>query len=206
MYRPPAFRIDDEAFAVVDARPLAQLVVIDADGRPAATPVPLVRRGDALVGHLARGNPVWKQSGPALAIFAAADAYVSPRWYVNKPVDGKVVPTWNYTTVHVHGTLVAHDDPGWTLDLVTFLTDRMEANDPAAGGAAPWRVADAPADYVDGLVRAIVGIELVGLRVEGKAKLSQNRDATDRARVTAGLANGSSAAQAVALAMQDSGS
>lgn len=204
MYLPPAFRMDDgAAIALVDAHPLAQLVVVAADGRPTATPVPLVRRGDALIGHLARGNELTRHTGPALAIFSAADAYVSPRWYANKPIDGKVVPTWNYTTVHVHGTLVTHDDPTWLLDVVTFLTDRMEAAEPATG-EAPWKVSDAPDEYVDGLLRAIVGIEIVDLRIEGKAKLSQNKGDVDRARVAHGLAGGSPAAQAVARAMQDS--
>lgn len=206
MYRPPAFRTDDnDAWALVAAHPLAQLVVVDGDGAPVGTPVPLLRRGDALVGHLARGNPVWHHAGPALAIFSGPDAYVTPRWYANKPVDGKVVPTWNFSTVHVAGTLVVHDDPAWTLALVRDLTEAMERSERMAGvPGEPWAVSDAPADYVEGLLRGIVGIELVGLRIEGKAKLSQNKDAEDRRRIADGLDGGSAQDRAVAGAMRAS--
>jgi len=184
VYVPRAFvQPDDAAWRTIAAQPLAQLVVIDpAAGALVATPVPLVARGDALVGHLARPNPVWQHGGEALAIFTAADAYVSPRWYAAKAVDGRVVPTWNYTTVHVHGRLVAHDEEEWKLELVRLLTDRFEA-----AFEEPWSVDDAPAEHVRGLLRGIVGIELVDLRVEGKAKLSQNRDDADRAAIAAGL-------------------
>lgn len=204
MYRPPAFRADDDAaWALVGAHPLAQLVVVDATGAPLATPVPLLRRGDTLVGHLARGNHVGRHPGPALAIFSGPDAYVSPRWYADKEVHGKVVPTWNYTTVHVAGTLIVHDDPAWTLALVTELTDVMEAATTAAGvDGVPWAVADAPDDYVSGLLRGIVGIELIDLRLEGKAKLSQNRSADDRRRVADGLEPIDPTSRAVADAMR----
>jgi len=198
MYRPAAFAADDDvAIALVDAHPLAHLVVI-ADGEMMSSPVPLIRRGDALVGHLARPNPVWRHPGAALAIFTGVEAYVSPRWYANKPVDGKVVPTWNYTTVHARGRLVVHDEPAWTLQLVTDLTRRMEQS-----SNTPWSVTDAPADYVEALVRGVVGIELVGVTFEGKAKLSQNKGEDDVARIAAGLAAGSPTDQAVAAAMQD---
>ena len=197
MYRPAHFAAADETtFAIVDAHPLAHLVVI-ADGEAVATPVPLIRRGDALVGHLARPNPVLLHAGAALAIFTGVEAYVSPRWYSNKHSDGKVVPTWNYTVVHARGSLVVHDDPAWTLQLVTDLTAQMEH--PAE---APWAVSDAPADYIAGLARAIVGIELVGVTYEGKAKLSQNKP-DERDRIADGLAAGSLTDRAVAAAMQD---
>ncbi len=206
MYRPPAFRSgDDEAWALVAAHPLAHLVVVGEQGTPVATPVPLLRRGDALVGHLARGNTIWQHTGPALAIFTGPDAYISPRWYTNKPVDGKVVPTWNYSTVHVAGTLIAHDDQAWTLDLVSDLTDVMEAATQRLLGKTagdPWAVSDAPANYLSGLLRGIVGIELVDLRIEGKAKLSQNKGADDRRRVADGLDVGSPQDRAVAAAMR----
>lgn len=197
MYRPPAFAADDDqAFALIVAHPLAQLVVSTPDGL-AATPVPLVRRGDALVGHLARANPMWRHPGEALALFTAADAYVSPRWYETKPVDGKVVPTWNYATVQVHGRLVVHDDDAWVADVVRLLTDTFEA---AFDG--PWSVDDAPADWLATMRRGIVGIELVDLRVEAKAKLSQNRSVTDRTAVADGLAAGGRTDAAVAAAMR----
>ena len=203
MYRPPAFRIDEAAaWALVAAHPLAHLVAVDPGGVPIATPVPLLRRGDTLVGHLARGNPLGRHGGPALAIFTGPDAYVSPRWYANKPVDGKVVPTWNYSTVHVNGTLVVHDDPAWTLDLVTDLTDVMEEGRMEDVAGVPWAVADAPPDYVAGLLRGIVGIEVVDVRIEGKAKLSQNKDADDRHRIAEGLEPIGADERAVAGAMR----
>lgn len=197
MYRPAAFELShDDALRFVDEHPLAHLVVHDGDGFH-ATAVPLVRRGDALVGHLARPNTVWQHPGAAVALFVGAGAYVSPRWYAAKHVDGKVVPTWNYTTVHVHGRLVAHDDPGWVRDVVTLLSDRFEA-----GFDDPWAVTDAPADWIDTLARGIVGIELVDLRVEGKAKLSQNRPADDVGRVAGGLSTRTPDERAVADAMR----
>ena len=180
---------------MIDAHPLAQLVVSSPDGLQ-ATPVPLVRRGDALVGHLARPNSLTKLAGPALAVFTGSGAYVSPGWYPSKRDHGKVVPTWNYETVHVHGTLVVHDDAGWTLDVVRFLTDTFEAALPA-----PWSVDDAPPEYIAAMLRAIVGIELVDLRVEAKRKLSQNRDDGDRAGVLTALGAGDAAQRAVADAM-----
>lgn len=196
MYRPAAFRTDDaDALELIAAHPLAQLVVV-ADGVPAATPVPMFVRGDSLVGHLARPNGIWHHPGPALAIFSGVDAYVSPRWYEGKTADGKVVPTWNYVTVQIAGRLVAHDDPTWTLQLVSDLTDRFEA-----AFESPWAVGDAPSDYVQTMLRGIVGIELVDLQIVGKAKLSQNRPVADQLQVRAGLATRTVGEQAVADAM-----
>jgi transcriptional regulator len=157
----------------------------------------MIIRGSSLVGHLARPNPVWRHGGEALAIFTGVGGYVSPRWYEAKRVDGKVVPTWNYTTVHARGTLVAHDEPQWKLDLVTQLTDRFER-----GANVPWAVTDAPPDYVEALLRGIVGIEIVDVAFESKAKLSQNRSAVDRATAAAGLAEGTPREQALAEAMR----
>src|SRR5215207_8777108 len=137
MYRPAHFAADEvTSRGIVDAHPLAHLVVV-ADGQIHSTPVPMIRRGGSLVGHLARPNPLWRHPGPALAIFTGVEAYISPRWYERKTVDGKVVPTWNYTTVHARGTLVAHDDAEWVVQLVTDLTERMEA-----GNDDPWSVSD----------------------------------------------------------------
>ncbi|MCU1358846.1 MAG: transcriptional regulator [Ilumatobacteraceae bacterium] len=199
MYRPAAFATDDaESLELIAACPLAQLIVV-ADDSPMATPVPLMVRDDSLVGHLARPNPVWHHPGPALAIFTGPDAYVSPRWYEGKSIDGKVVPTWNYVTVQVAGQLVAHDDPEWTLQLVTDLTEHFEA-----AFDAPWAVSDAPADYLRTMVRGIVGIELTDLQIVGKVKLSQNRSIEDQQRVVAGLAVRSAGEQAIARAMKHS--
>lgn len=196
MYQPSAFAADDdEAAALIDEFALAQLIVATPDGL-LATPVPLIRRGTSLVGHLARPNKVWQHEGPALALFTGPQAYVSPNWYPSKQVDGKVVPTWDYTTVQVHGRLITHDDAPWKHELVSQLTDTFEA-----GQTRPWRTTDAPSDYIAGAVQRIVGIELVDLRIEGKRKLSQNRPDVDREGVIAALAQGNAAQRAVAEQM-----
>jgi transcriptional regulator len=138
----------------------------------------------ALHGHLARNNDQWKLSaaGESLAIVRGPDAYISPGWYASKVEHGRVVPTWNYVTAHVYGRLVVHDDPGWTEDLVRRLTAKHEAS-----RDHPWSVDDAPRAFIEGQLRAIVGIELEITRIEAKAKLSQNRPAADIEGVIEGL-------------------
>ncbi len=138
----------------------------------------------ALHGHLARNNDQWKLSaaGESLAIVRGPDAYISPGWYASKVEHGRVVPTWNYVTAHVYGRLVVHDDPGWTEDLVRRLTGKHEAR-----RDHPWSVDDAPRAFIEGQLRAIVGIELEITRIEAKAKLSQNRPPADVEGVIAGL-------------------
>jgi transcriptional regulator len=134
---------------------------------------------------MARGNAHWKAiepGTPALAIVAGAQAYVSPSWYATKQEHGRVVPTWNYSAVHLTGHVTTHHDAGWLRDLVERLTERHEQ-----GSAHPWSVHDAPADYVEKQLRAIVGVELTVERVEAKAKLSQNRSDEDRTGVVEGL-------------------
>jgi len=145
---------------------------------------PAVGEDGALLGHLARNNDQWRQEvlGEALVIVRGPDAYVSPSWYASKAEHGRVVPTWNYVTVHVYGRLVVHDDPDWVNALVRRLTEKHEA-----GGPRPWAVEDAPPAFIEGQLRAIVGLELVISRVEAKAKLSQNRPAADIDGVIAGL-------------------
>ena len=122
-------------------------------------------------------------TGEALAIIQGADAYISPSWYASKAEHGRVVPTWNYSTAHVYGNLVVHDDPAWLAGQVRRLTDVNEA-----GFDHPWSVDDAPERYISGQLRAIVGLELVITRIEAKAKLSQNRPDADIDGVVAGLA------------------
>jgi transcriptional regulator len=138
----------------------------------------------ALHGHLARNNDQWKlgAAGESLAIVRGPDAYISPGWYASKVEHGRVVPTWNYVTAHVYGRLVVHDDPVWTEDLVRRLTVKHEAY-----RDHPWSVDDAPRPFIEGQLRAIVGIELEITRIEAKAKLSQNRPAADVEGVIAGL-------------------
>lgn len=197
MYNKPDFEADEaESIDIVDANPLAQIVVATPNGL-FATPVPMVRRDGSLVGHVARPNELWQHPGEALAIFTGPDAYVSPNWYPSKAEHGRVVPTWNYTTVHVRGTLQIHDDDDWKLALVTFLTDTFEATQPR-----PWRVADAPADYTAALMGRIVGIELINLTMEGKRKLSQNQSADNLDAVRTALATGDARQQSVAQQMR----
>jgi len=190
MYTPPAFREDDrEALcALMRAAPFASLVTATADGME-CTPLPLWLDPEegplgTLYGHVARANPHWRAEavGETLAIFSGPDAYVSPGWYATKQETGKVVPTWNYLTVHARGPVEFFEDADRLLDVVTRLTDAHEA-----GRAAPWAVSDAPETFIRAQLRGIVGLRLPIARLEGKRKMSQNRSATDREGVAAGL-------------------
>ena len=174
--------------ALVAAQPLATLV-LSHEGALHANHVPLYldpARGPhgTLVGHVARANAVWALlPQQAVAVFHGPQAYVSPSWYPSKAIDGKQVPTWNYATVHAHGTLSAvDDDPVRLRAILHTLTAAHEAH-----RAAPWDIDDAPVDYIDKMLRAIVGIELAVERWEGVWKVSQNRTDTDRVGVVQGL-------------------
>jgi transcriptional regulator len=150
---------------------------------PSAGPRSAGQHG-ALHGHLARNNDQWRLEsvGEALAIVRGPDSYITPGWYASKAEHGRVVPTWNYVTAHVYGRLVVHDDPVWTEDLVRRLTTKHEAY-----RDHPWSVDDAPRPFIEGQLRAIVGISLEITRIEAKAKLSQNRPPADVEGVIAGL-------------------
>lgn len=183
----PRFNVMDPADVrdFVSAVGTAQLVTVGDDGVPDATFLPVLWEGDRLVGHLARANAHWQRivdGAPALAIVMGADAYISPSWYAAKAEHGKVVPTWNYSAVHLRGRVAVHDDADWVRGLVTRLTDHHEQP-----RTEPWAVTDAPADYLEKNLRPIVGVEIVLDSVEAKAKLSQNRSEEDRAGVAAGL-------------------
>jgi transcriptional regulator len=145
---------------------------------------PSIGEHGALHGHLARNNTQWSEPalGESLVIIQGADAYISPSWYASKAEHGRVVPTWNYSTAHVYGKLLIHDDPAWLGSHVRRLTEFHEA-----GSEHPWTVDDAPGRYISGQLRAIVGIELLITRIETKTKLSQNRPDTDVDGVVAGL-------------------
>jgi transcriptional regulator len=190
MYLPKHFEQTERAalVALMRERPLATLVIATPDG-PTADLIPLEFVADAgphgtLRGHVARANPLWRHAGAqALAVFTGPEAYISPGWYPSKQEHGKVVPTWNYTMVQARGTLRAVDDAQWLRDFVGRLTERHEATQ-----AQPWSVDDAPADYVQQLLRAIVGIEIALTSLVGKWKVSQNRSAAERAGVARGLA------------------
>ena len=205
MYMPPAFRDEDRdsLFATIHAARLANLVTATAEG-PQVSPLPLLldeSEGEfgTLYGHLARANAQWRLPviGEAVAVFMGPDAYITPGWYATKRRTGKDVPTWNYVTVHAHGPLVVRDDAAWLEDVVRRLSERHEA-----GRDHPWSVDDAPRDYVESQLRAIMGVEMRITRLEAKRKLSQNRIADDMAGVVAGLAQGSPEERAVATEMR----
>lgn len=185
MYIPRKFALTDEQTAAALAEAdFAQLVSHTPTGL-LVTPLPLMyhRANHSLIGHVSRANPHWHAAGAdSVAIFAGPDAYISPGFYATKTETGKVVPTWNYEILNVHGRLIIHDDPEWLLDLVTKLTDRHEAGRPQR-----WRVTDAPESYTQSQLRGIVGVELGIVKVEGKAKMSQNQPDRNRAGVIAGL-------------------
>ncbi|HLK16492.1 MAG TPA: FMN-binding negative transcriptional regulator [Fimbriimonadaceae bacterium] len=190
MYTPNHFKESDQAVmqALIRERPLATLVA-NGEGGLFANHIPLLlepERGEhgTLIGHVARANPVWKEAAGSevLAIFHGPEAYISPNWYATKAETGRVVPTWNYAVVHAHGHLTVHDDPAWVRALVERLTIEHESAQPA-----PWAVTDAPADYIEKLVGAIVGIEIVIDRLEGKWKVSQNQPESNRAGVVKSL-------------------
>jgi transcriptional regulator len=189
MYVPQHFQASDEDLhALLSRGAAADLVTSTAEGM-FATFLPFLFDPSAgphgaLVGHVARNNRQWQlpSLGEALVIVHGPDSYISPNFYATKAEHGRVVPTWNYLTAHVYGSLVVHDDTAWLSALVRRLTDHHEAAEPR-----PWSVDDAPAAYVEGQLRAIVGVELVISRVEAKAKLSQNRPEADVDGVVAGL-------------------
>ena len=187
MYLPKHFEQQDlqALHALMRAHPLAALVSTGADGLTADhLPLEYDAASQTLRGHVARANPLWRHADgqPVLAIFRGPQAYITPSWYPGKAEHHKVVPTWNYTVVHAHGTLRAVDDAPWLHTLVSGLTAHHEAP-----RAQPWAVADAPDDYVQQMLRAIVGIEIPVARLVGKWKVSQNRQAADREGVADGL-------------------
>ncbi|MGY4543753.1 transcriptional regulator [Arthrobacter sp. UYNi723] len=191
MYTPVHFEAGPDAIHELLTRPGAANLVTMTSGGLIATLLPFVYDSSvgehgALQTHVARNNPQWSEpaSGESLMIIQGADAYISPSWYASKAEHGRVVPTWNYSTAHVYGHLVIHDDPAWLAGQVRRLTGVHEA-----GFDHPWSVDDAPERYISGQLRGIVGIELVITRIEAKAKLSQNRPDADIDGVVAGLSS-----------------
>ena len=189
MYTPSHFEVDDDTAASFLASVRAADLVTVTDTGLMATYLPLLYDLEAgecggYVGHLARANPQWKTParGEAMLIARGPDAYITPSWYAGSAEHGRMVPTWNYATAHIHGELVIHDDVEWLGRHVRRLTDRQED-----GRERPWSVDDAPADYIAGQLRAIVGVELLITRVELTYKMSQNRPDADIDGVVAGL-------------------
>jgi transcriptional regulator len=185
VYVPAHFAAPDDAVAQLLAAPGAVDLVSSTPAGLTATTLPMLHDPQAhtLTGHLARTNTQWRDTvGEVLVIVRGPDAYVSPSWYASKAEHGRVVPTWDYVLAHVHGELVLHEDADWLAAHVTRLTEAHET-----GRAEPWAVTDAPARFVAGQLRAIVGVEVRIRRVEAKWKLSQNRPAADVDGVVAGL-------------------
>jgi|JI10StandDraft_1071094.scaffolds.fasta_scaffold195488_3 transcriptional regulator len=187
---------------------LATLVTMGGNGLE-ANHIPLFLSTDAgslgtLRGHVSRANPVWKTvdtSIEALAVFAGPDAYISPSWYATKRETGQAVPTWNYVVAHAWGPLRVIEDPAWLRAHVEELTRAHEEGRPE-----PWRVTDAPPDYVSRLMAGIVGVEMTLSRIEGKWKVSQNQPPQNRAGVIEGLeASGGEAAAAIAELVRERG-
>jgi transcriptional regulator len=191
---------------LVRAHPFGLLVTQDGSGELSANGVPFMLDADPAGGpgilraHVARANPLWREASAgrdSLVVFQGPQAYVSPAWYPGKAEHGKVVPTWNYVMVQARGRLRAIEDAAWLRAFVGRLTDRHEAP-----RAAPWGVDDAPADYVQSILRAIVGLEIVLTSLTGKWKVTQNRPAADREGVARGLLDEAGGDEASALARQ----
>jgi transcriptional regulator len=201
MYIPSHFAADPADVRRLLSHPAAAtLVTMTADGL-LATLLPFVYDPSAgvhgaLYAHVARNNPQWSSApiGDAMVIVQGPDGYISPSWYQSKAEHGRVVPTWNYSTAHVYGRLVIHDDTGWLAGHVRQLTDLHEA-----GREQPWSVDHAPERFIAGQLRAVVGIELVISRIEAKEKNSQNRSDADAAGVVAGLLAGGQEASAASV-------
>jgi transcriptional regulator len=197
MYLPPHFEESrpEVLHELVRTHPLGLLITL-APGGLQANPIPFMLDADAAPGepvngravlraHVARANPVWREARSdmeSLVVFQGPQAYISPSLYPTKAATGKVVPTWNYVIVQARGTLRVVDDAPWLHALVTRLTDRHEA-----ARASPWQVGDAPDDYIETMLRAIVGIEITLTSLTGKWKVSQNRSSADRDGVARGL-------------------
>ncbi|RZT95283.1 FMN-binding negative transcriptional regulator [Rivibacter subsaxonicus] len=199
MYQPAHFRLDDPTIrnALLKAHPLATLVVATPDGLVANhLPLMLDVERNVLRGHVARANPLWQSAiqGSALAVFQGPQAYISPSGYPSKREHGKVVPTWNYAVVHVHGPLRFFDDVQQLHALVSTLTKTHEA-----AQAQPWKPSDAPTDFIAANLRAIVGLELTIERIDAKWKVSQNRNEADAQGAAAALEAGGHADSAALI-------
>lgn len=175
--------------ALMRARPLATLVTLSADGLN-ANHIPLLLSDEpaplgTLRGHVARANAIWRDVAKdvdVLAVFHGPDAYISPTWYPGKAENGKAVPTWNYAVAHAYGSLRVMDDAVWLGAHLGALSRHHEAALPE-----PWHLSDAPRDYIDKMMAAVVGIEVVITRLLGKWKVSQNQPAQNQAGVIQGL-------------------
>lgn len=189
MYLPAQFVLSgpDALHAVIAANPFSTLVTTGPEGL-ASDHLPLLfeptedGRG-VLRGHIARANDLWRSGErDALAIFHGPQAYITPSWYPDKQQHGRVVPTWNYQVAHAHGRLRFIEDPAWLRQNVGALVERFESQ-----RTAPWALEDAPDDYIEGMCRAIVGVELTITRLTGKHKASQHKSREEREAIRQGL-------------------
>jgi transcriptional regulator len=203
VYVPPKHATSEEAaWAIVREAGAGMLVVAKSDGLQSVF-VPVVVSDDrrTILSHVAKANSWWRSlsdGDEVLGLFLVASAYVSPSNYPSRFESPGVVPTWNYVAAEVRGRLHVHDDPDWLQRQVRVLTSQFEA-----GRTPEWRVEDAPSEYVDRQVRAIVGIEIDVVAIQGKAKLSQNRPEVDHDTVRDNLAQGTPAERNVAARMTD---
>jgi len=184
MYTPPHFAETDlvRIEALCDAHPLAAVVAMTGEG-PLVNHLPLLRDGDGFQGHVALANPMHRLIAldtPVVAIFTAAQGYVSPNWYPSKAETHKAVPTWNYQVVHVHGHLTFSHEDRDKRRAVSLLTSRHER---ATNGTGGWRMGDAPADFLQAMLDGIVAMRLTVGRIDAKSKLNQNRAPADVASV-----------------------
>jgi transcriptional regulator len=191
MYIPRANQEDRIAVLhkLMEDQPFASLITMGSSGL-FATHIPMMLEQNGakgqLRGHISRANPQWRDYTPsveALAIFSGPQHYITPNWYLEKQESGKVVPTWNYVVVHAYGHLKIIEDGAWLVTHLASLTNIHEAASPV-----PWKIEDAPADYIASQVKGIVGLEMEVTRLEGKWKVSQNRSEQDRNGVAEGLA------------------
>jgi transcriptional regulator len=198
MYEPPLHSQADRAAIdeLIRAHPLGLLISHGPSGL-LANPIPFLIEGDVLRAHVARANPQWRdlqQTDEALVVFQGPQHYITPSWYETKRQTHKVVPTWNYLTVQARGRPRVTDDAPWLRAQIEALTASQET-----ARAEPWKVGDAPEDFIAMQMRAIVGVEIVIADIRGKWKASQNRNEADRAGVVAGLREMGDA-QALAMA------
>lgn len=191
MFKQPLFNEENEELihGLIEANSFGTLVAM-VDGELSADHLPFVFKPDAgekgvLHAHIAKGNPLWKKHQAdqnVMVIFRGAHHYISPSWYASKAEHEKVVPTWNYAVVHVHGTLKIIEDQNWLKNHINEQTNKNEEN-----YEIPWKVSDAPEKFIDGQLKGIVGVEIEITRFEGKWKMSQNKNETDKTGVIDGL-------------------
>jgi len=190
MYIPAHFEMANahELHRIIQSHPLG--ILVTGEGGLDANHIPFYfdsSQGElgTLTAHIARANPLWQQcahESEVLVVFRGAESYVSPNWYPSKHETHRQVPTWNYEVVHAHGKLTIHDDELFVRAVIGRLTKTHEAQEPK-----PWKMSDSSPDYIDSMLKAIVGIQIAITRLEGKAKLSQNREPRDRQGVVNAL-------------------